>query len=91
MPTNWTQIKIYIWWNTCYRWKLDADDWLNVTYPVNKAAKINIFFNTHYDWLITPPIIIPSTGYELKFDMALMRWNSQSTPVIPGNQAMTDY
>ncbi len=87
MPTNWTQLKFIFGGTPATGGSWMQDDWLNVTYPVNKAAKINIFFNTHYDWLITPPIIIPSTGYELKFDMALMRWNSQSTPVIPGNQA----
>lgn len=64
----------------------DQDDWLNVTTPVNKAAKINIF-DIHNSWLVTPPVQIPVGDYELKFDLALMTWNSHSTPVTPGNQA----
>ena len=56
------------------------DDWLNVTTPANKAAKINIYGTTRYGWLVTPPIAIPTDGYELKFDAALMQWNQVTAP-----------
>ncbi len=56
------------------------DDWLNVTTPTNKAAKINIYGTTRYGWLITPPVNIPATGYELKFDMGLVDWNGTVAP-----------
>ena len=87
LPTNWEQYRYVIGETPATGGNWEQDDWLNITYPVNKAAKINIYYNTHYDWLVTPPILIPSTGYELKFDLALMNWNSNSTPVTPGNQA----
>lgn len=56
------------------------DDWLNVATPANKAAKINIYGTTRYGWLVTPPIAIPSDGYELKFDAALMQWSQVTAP-----------
>lgn len=61
------------------------DDWLNVTTPTNKAAKINIYGTTRYGWMITPPVSIPTTGYELKFDAALLVWNGTTAPT--GTQA----
>ncbi len=63
------------------------DDWLNVTSPANKAAKINVYGTSRNGWLITRPVNIPATGdYQMKFDLALMAWNSVSTPVTAGNQ-----
>ncbi|NLA44023.1 MAG: choice-of-anchor D domain-containing protein, partial [Candidatus Cloacimonetes bacterium] len=87
MPTNWLQYKYIINGTPATGGSWVQDDWLNIISPVNKAAKINIYSGSHYDWLVTPPIHIPATGYELKFDLALMQWNTQSTPVTPGNQA----
>jgi len=60
-------------------------DFGNVTTPVNKSAKINIYGTSRYGWLITPPIAIPETGYELKFDVALTPWNGTGS-VTPGGQ-----
>jgi hypothetical protein len=62
------------------------DDWLNVTTPANKAAKINIYGTDRNGWLVTPPIAIPSVGYELKFDVALLDWNG-TVPPVAGEQA----
>jgi len=56
------------------------DDWLNVTTPANKAAKINIYGTLRYGWLVTPPIAIPADGYELKFDAGLVVWNGTTPP-----------
>jgi hypothetical protein len=62
------------------------DDFANVTTPLNKSAKINIYGTTRYGWLVTPPIAIPAAGYELKFDIALTDWNGTVSPVA-GEQA----
>ena len=56
------------------------DDWLNVTTPLNKSAKINIYGTVRNGWLITPPINIPDGGYELKFDLGLTDY-ANSNPI----------
>ncbi|MFA7214215.1 MAG: choice-of-anchor D domain-containing protein, partial [Candidatus Cloacimonadaceae bacterium] len=61
------------------------DDWVNVTDPVNKSAKINIYGSNRNGWLITPPINITAGAYELNFDLGLTRWNA-TTPVDPTQQ-----
>ncbi|GAB1468541.1 hypothetical protein MASR2M64_12730 [Candidatus Cloacimonadota bacterium] len=77
---NWTQLSGFYPTpaGTSVQWL--QDDWLNVTTPANKAAKINIYGTTRYGWLVTPPIAIPADGYELKFDAALMTWNASTPP-----------
>jgi len=60
------------------------DDFVNVTTPLNKAAKMNIW-SVNYGWLVTPPIAIPATGYELKFDIGLTPYAGTGT-VTPGGQ-----
>ncbi|MDZ4122160.1 MAG: choice-of-anchor D domain-containing protein, partial [Candidatus Cloacimonadaceae bacterium] len=84
---NWSQLSGFYPTPTGTTAQWFQDDWLNITAPANKAAKINIYGTTRYGWLVTPPIAIPATDYELNFDAALMVWNSLSTPVTPGNQA----
>ncbi|MDZ4122378.1 MAG: choice-of-anchor J domain-containing protein, partial [Candidatus Cloacimonadaceae bacterium] len=86
MPTGWSQLWGRYPTPTGPSSQWVQDDWLNITNPVNKAAKINIYGTNRFGWLITPPITIPSPHYNLKFDAALMVWNSISTPVTPGNQ-----
>ena len=44
----------------------------------NPSARINIYGTTTKHWLVTPPIVIPATGYQLDFDLALTKWNSTS-------------
>ena len=87
MPTNWSQLRYLIDGGTpASGGDWFQGDWLNITSPVNKAATINIYYSDHYDWLVTPPIQIPATGYELELDLALMKYGTQSTPVEPGGQ-----
>jgi len=62
------------------------DDFANVTTPLNKSAKINIYGTTRYGWLVTPPIAIPAAGYELKFDIAFTDYGATVSPVA-GEQA----
>ena len=54
------------------------DDFANiVTDPTNKCAKINIYGSTSIrHWLMTPPIQMPGTSYQLEFDIALTDWNT---------------
>lgn len=66
------------------------DDWVNVTTPANKAAKMNIYSTTINGWLITPPIVIPETGYELKFDIGLTDWPDPVPPVDPEGYSGVD-
>lgn len=44
----------------------------------------SIAYNHYYtganDWIISPQIAIPVTGYELKFDAALTQWNGTTAP-----------
>jgi len=60
------------------------DDFVNVTAPLNKAAKMNIW-SANFGWLITPPIAIPASGYELKFDIGLTAYGA-TTAVTPAGQ-----
>ena len=55
---------------TTSNWVLD--DFGNVTTPVNKCAKINIFGTTRREWLITPSYDLGTGGnFKLEFDLAL--------------------
>ncbi len=59
-------------------------NWLNNPAEAdNKTAKIflNFVFN---GWLITPPISITESGYELIFDLALTQRNTMNPPSQPG-------
>ncbi|HOH47324.1 MAG TPA: choice-of-anchor J domain-containing protein, partial [Candidatus Cloacimonadota bacterium] len=51
------------------------DDWANITTPPNKAGKINIY-STLNGWLITPPLNLPGTDYQLEVDIALTDYAS---------------
>lgn len=45
-------------------------NWLNGA-AGNNDAKMNVFSTARYSWLITPPLAIPATAHELKFDLGL--------------------
>ncbi len=63
------------------------DDFANVvTTPQNMSARLNIWSTSTKYWLVTPPIAIPGTGYELKFDLALTTFSGIATPPTPGAQ-----
>ena len=53
-------------------------DWLNDTTvsPVNWSARMNVYGTNRGGWLITPPIQMPGTGYQLELDIGLTDWNS---------------
>ena len=51
----------------------------------NPSARINIYGTGRKHWLITPPIAIPATGYQLDFDVALTTY-SGGNPVDPNQQ-----
>ncbi|MCB5271469.1 MAG: choice-of-anchor J domain-containing protein, partial [Candidatus Cloacimonetes bacterium] len=59
-------------------------NWLNGP-SGNNAAKISIYGSNFASWLITPPINIPATGYELRFDLGLTNY-STTTAAIAGAQ-----
>ncbi len=47
------------------------------------AAGINIYTSNRNDWLITPVITIPATGYALKFDAAAVQYADVIAPTTP--------
>ncbi|MBK7173469.1 MAG: choice-of-anchor J domain-containing protein [Bacteroidales bacterium] len=57
------------------------DDWRNVTSPVNKAARLNIWSTTTLSWLMTPEIDLGagSSTLRLEFDLTL---NEYATSTI---------
>jgi hypothetical protein len=59
-----------------------------VTDPPNPAARVNIYGTSCQYWLVTPPIAIPATGYQLDFNLALTRYafSTYQEPVTPGAQ-----
>lgn len=58
------------------------DNWLNDTTvtPVNFSARMNIYSTARQHWIITPPIQMPGTGYQLEFDIGLTDYNN-SNPI----------
>ncbi|MBW6513394.1 MAG: choice-of-anchor D domain-containing protein [Candidatus Syntrophosphaera sp.] len=77
---DWTQLSFFYGDPPATGTQWFQDDWLNVTDPLNKAAKINIYGTTRHGWLITPPIDFGTRGdFELVFDAGLVAWN-QTTP-----------
>ncbi len=70
---------------TTYGWRRAAN-FANVSDSGNPCARINIFSTTTRYWLVTPPIAIPATGYQLDFDLALSYWNGSGVAVTPGEQ-----
>lgn len=47
------------------------------------AIKYNIYTTSANDWIISPVVNIPATGYELKFDAAVTQWNGTGAPGTP--------
>lgn len=64
------------------------DDWLNDTTTGNKSARINIYSTSRFGWLITPPIQIPATGYQLEFDIGLTDY-ANSNPISSDPNGLT--
>jgi len=62
------------------------DDWRNVTSPVNKAAKLNIWSTGLYSWLMTPQIDLGagSATLNLEFDLTLNAYATSSPPGTTG-------
>lgn len=84
-PTNWTR------WSgaladpstlTSGSTVWGQDNWLNDTTvtPVNWSARMNIYSTARQHWIITPPIQMPGTGYQLEFDIGLTDY-ANSNPI----------
>jgi len=61
------------------------DNWLNDTTvsPVNYAARMNIYSTNRSGWLITPPVQIPDTGYQLDLDIGLTDYGNYAPADAP--------
>ncbi|MDD3535824.1 MAG: S8 family serine peptidase [Candidatus Cloacimonetes bacterium] len=86
-PTDWTRLTgLYptdIPTTTAAGWTYS--NFANVTTPPNRSASLFIYGTSAKYWLVTPPIAIPASGYELRFDLALTTY-SGSNPVDPAQQ-----
>ncbi|MCF8304998.1 MAG: DUF4623 domain-containing protein [Ignavibacteriales bacterium] len=60
------------------------DDFGNVTSPVNKSARNNIYGTTRNHWLMTPPIDLGdgSVAYDLDLDIALTQYSTTAPGVL---------
>ena len=59
------------------------DDYLNVTTPVNKCIKINIYGAARKEWLMTPSYDLGTGGnLQMEFDIALTNWNGTSATTL---------
>lgn len=47
------------------------------------SIRYEIWLANANDWVISPIVNIPATGYELKFDAAATQWNSSGAPTTP--------
>lgn len=47
------------------------------------AIRNNIYTTGANDWVISPVVSIPATGYELKFDAAAVQYNATGAPTTP--------
>ncbi len=86
-PTNWTRYSGYleetsVLTTTTSGWI--KDDFANITDPVNKAARNNIYGTSRNHWLMTPPIALPDveTDYQLEFDLALTEYGNQNPATL---------
>lgn len=47
------------------------------------SIRYEIWLAAANDWVISPVVNIPATGYELKFDAAATQWNTTAAPTTP--------
>jgi hypothetical protein len=58
-----------------------ADGFGNV--GTSGSIRYEIWLADANDWIISPVVEIPATGYELKFDAAATHWNTTAAPTTP--------
>lgn len=62
------------------------DDYLNITSPVNKSSRLNIFGTSCTYWLVTPPINLGTVNdHILEFDLALTDYGTSALADQNGN------
>lgn len=65
-----------------------TDDFCNlVTTPTNPSARLNVYGASTKYWIVTPPISIPATGYQMKMDIGLTTYSGIQIAPTPGAQA----
>ncbi len=60
------------------------DDWRNVTSPVDRAAKINVWSTAVKHWLVTPAVDLGTGAYQLEFELTLNEYGTSSPPETTG-------
>ncbi|MGB9664706.1 MAG: hypothetical protein ACPL25_07285, partial [Ignavibacteria bacterium] len=60
------------------------DDYGNVTTPVNRSARLNIYGTTIQRWFVSPTINLGSgsTSYQLEYDLALTKYNQTTQDTL---------
>ncbi|MGC9362201.1 MAG: choice-of-anchor J domain-containing protein, partial [Candidatus Syntrophosphaera sp.] len=67
------------------------DDFANIVLsPTNESARMNIYSTARKGWLLTPPIDMPGTGYQLEFDIALTDYANAAPPDDPAGYSGVD-
>lgn len=59
------------------------DDWRNLV-TGDKAAKVNVYGEFVNYWFVTPSIDLGTGGYQLEFDLCLVKWNTADPPDLNG-------
>jgi hypothetical protein len=61
-----------------------SDDFANITTPVNKSIRNNIFGTTRKDWVVTPSFDLGdgSVDYQMEFDLALTKYAATTADTL---------
>jgi len=59
------------------------DDWRNLV-TGNRAARVNIYGDLVNYWFVTPSIDLGAGGYQLEFDLCMVKWNTSDPPDLNG-------
>lgn len=60
------------------------DDWVNVTTPVNKSARTNIYGSSWKYWLKSLPLVLPAGNYLMNLSLGLTDYNNAAAPDLNG-------
>ncbi|GJQ64525.1 MAG: hypothetical protein SCALA702_35780 [Melioribacteraceae bacterium] len=60
------------------------DDFANITDPVNKSARVNLYSTSQKYWLVTPPVDLGdgTMNYQVEFDLALTAYANNNATVM---------
>ena len=86
-PANWTRFTGFL-GNPAVLTSVTAgwvpDDFGNITSPINRSAKLNIYGTSIRHWFVSPTINLGSgsTNYQLEFDLALTKFGQTTQDTL---------